>query len=372
MIAKTFQLADAKTLTQLLQYNISARPSNAIKYPPMNLTRRDFLKLSGAGMLALAASQLRLDEALALEAPTSFQGRTTISGVPLYESASFKSKQIKLIGKDQVVGIQSQLTSEGTYNRIWYHLAEGYVHSAEIQPVHTELQPVVTKLERKQALGEITVPFSDTRRAYNIHADRAYRVYYGTTHWVTDIKTNPTDGSVWYRIVDNHLHQYFYLAAEHVRFVPDEELAALSTDVPDALKTVYVDLKSQYVMAFEDERLVLRTRCASGVGRSKTPTGKFETYHKGPSIHMTNEGDPKKDLYDLPGVPWCSFFTGTGIAFHGTYWHNDFGDPRSHGCVNLTNSAAKFLYRWTRPTVPPEANYIQLPKMGTTVHVSQT
>jgi len=123
-------------------------------------------------------------------------------------------------------------------------------------------------------------------------------------------------------------------------------------------------------MAFEDERLILRTRCASGAGRSKTPTGKFETYHKGPSIHMTNEGDPKKDLYVLPGVPWCSFFTSTGIAFHGTYWHNDFGDPRSHGCVNLPNSAAKFLYRWTSPTVPPEADYVNQPKMGTTVHVS--
>ena len=336
----------------------------------MSFTRREFLKLSAAGFLSLALAELRLNEVFALESPVSFQGRTCISGVPLYESASFKAKQVKLIGKDQVVEIQSQLTSEGTYNRVWYRLAEGYIHSAEIQPVHTQLQKPVTKLKRKQALGEVTVPFSDTRRTYNIYADRAYRVYYGSTHWVTAIKTNPTDGSVWYQILDNHLHEYFYLAAEHVRLVPDVELSPLSTDVPDALKTIYVDLKSQYVMAFEDERLVLRTRCASGAGRSKTPTGKFDTYHKGPSIHMTNEGDPKKDLYILPGVPWCSFFTGTGIALHGTYWHNDFGDPRSHGCVNLPNSAAKFLYRWTSPTVPPEADYVHEPKTGTRVHVS--
>jgi lipoprotein-anchoring transpeptidase ErfK/SrfK len=275
-----------------------------------------------------------------------------------------------LIGRDQVLEIQSQLTGDGTYNRIWYRLAEGYVHSGDIQPVHTTLQLPATKLKRKQALGEITVPFSETHRGYNIYSDSSYRAYYGTTHWVTDIKTNPTDGSVWYQIVDNKLQQYFYLAAEHVRLVPDEELSPLSTDVPDALKTIYVDLTSQYVMAFEDERLVLRTRCASGAGRSKTPTGKFETYHKGPSVHMTNDGDPKKDLYDLPGVPWCSFFTSTGMAFHGTYWHNDFGKPRSHGCVNIPNSAAKFLYRWTSPNVPPEADYINQPKTGTTVHVS--
>jgi lipoprotein-anchoring transpeptidase ErfK/SrfK len=340
------------------------------KILPMPITRREFLKLSAAGFLSLALAELRLDEVFALESPVSFQGRTAISGVPLYETPSFKSKQIKLIGKDRVLELQSQLTGEGTYNRIWYHIAEGYVHSAEIQPVHTELQKPVTELKRKQALGEISVPFSDTRHTYNIYAERAYRVYYGSTHWVTDINTNPTDGSVWYRILDNHLEQYFYLAAEHVRFVPDEELSPLSPDVPNALKTIYVDLKSQYIMAFEDDRLVLRTRCASGVGRSKTPTGKFETYHKGPSVHMTNDGEPTKNIYDLPGVPWCSFFTGTGIALHGTYWHNDFGDPRSHGCVNLPNSAAKFLYRWTSPTVPPEADYIHKPKMGTTVHVS--
>jgi hypothetical protein len=46
-----------------------------------------------------------------------------------------------------------------------------------------------------------------------------------------------------------------------------------------------------------------------------------------------------------------------GISLHGTYWHNDFGRPRSHGCVNLSPSAAKWLYRWSMPIVPPEKQY---------------
>jgi lipoprotein-anchoring transpeptidase ErfK/SrfK len=58
--------------------------------------------------------------------------------------------------------------------------------------------------------------------------------------------------------------------------------------------------------------------------------------------------------YELPGVPWCMFFTTTGIALHGTYWHNDFGRPRSHGCVNMRSEDAKWLYRWTLPEVPYE------------------
>jgi lipoprotein-anchoring transpeptidase ErfK/SrfK len=48
------------------------------------------------------------------------------------------------------------------------------------------------------------------------------------------------------------------------------------------------------------------------------------------------------------------YITEGGISFHGTYWHNDYGRPHSHGCINLAPQAAKWLFRWTRPSVPPE------------------
>ena len=87
---------------------------------------------------------------------------------------------------------------------------------------------------------------------------------------------------------------------------------------------------------------------------------------------MTNQGDAVANIYDLPGVPWVSFFTGTGAGFHGTYWHNDYGRPRSHGCVNLTPGDAKFIYRWTGPEVPPETPYLYQPGEGTLVKVVST
>jgi hypothetical protein len=59
------------------------------------------------------------------------------------------------------------------------------------------------------------------------------------------------------------------------------------------------------------------------------------------------------DYFDLPGVPWVCYFTG-GIALHGTYWHNDYGRQRSHGCVNLTPENARWLYLWTEPTAEPD------------------
>ncbi len=335
----------------------------------MTLTRRDFLKLSGAGLLALALADLRLDEARALESPTSFQGRATFSGVQVYDAPSFKAKQQRLrLNKDQVVDILAQTIGDGDYNRIWYRFKEGFTYSGWLQPVHTILQTPVTTLPRPRVLGEVTVPFAETRRYVHPQADRAYRVYYGTTHWITGVYTYDGDGSAWYQVYDKQIDLTFYVNATEMRLVPDDELAALSPDVPDALKSIHVDLRTQYVTAFEGERMVYRSRCSSGAG-PKTPLGDFQTYHKGPSIHMTNEGDTETRVYNLPGVPWVSFFTGNGEAFHGTYWHNDFGIPRSHGCVNLPMSAAKFIYRWTLPTVPPETDYLYVPKTGTAVHI---
>ena len=65
-------------------------------------------------------------------------------------------------------------------------------------------------------------------------------------------------------------------------------------------------------------------------------------------------GDIASNGFDFPGVPWVLYITESGISFHGTYWHNDYGTPHSHGCINMTPQAAKWLYRWTMPTVPPE------------------
>ena len=71
---------------------------------------------------------------------------------------------------------------------------------------------------------------------------------------------------------------------------------------------------------------------------------------KMPAKHM-GDGNLFADLdgYELPGVPWTSFFTSQGHAFHGTYWHNNFGTPMSHGSINMRTEEAKWLFHWVRP-----------------------
>ena len=81
-----------------------------------------------------------------------------------------------------------------------------------------------------------------------------------------------------------------------------------------------------------------------------TPKGRFNIRVKMPSKHM-GDGNLTDDItaYELPGVPWNCFFHETGVATHGTYWHQNYGRKMSHGCVNMTPDEAKWLFRWTMP-----------------------
>jgi lipoprotein-anchoring transpeptidase ErfK/SrfK len=185
-------------------------------------------------------------------------------------------------------------------------------------------------------------------------------MYYETTHWIMSAAINPSDGKIWYQVLDDKWNRHYYAPAEHLRLIMDNELAPLSPDVPEAEKKIQVQLNSQLVFAYENGDPVFITRAATGkafrYGVYATPTGSFMTYYKRPTRHMAS-GDITSDGFDLPGVPWVMYFTEVGLSLHGTFWHNDFGHPKSHGCVNLSPSAAKWLFRWTRPAVPPGEQY---------------
>lgn len=335
------------------------------------ISRRDFLKLAATGTLAYALSDLKLDRAFA-QSPV-IQGLMTFSGTPLYDEPTFLANKIHLFGKDQVVdvtGIEENGEQGNPFNTVWYRVNdEGYSYSGWVLPVETRYQTPKFSIPNDGHVGEITVPFVDAKLDPYVYAKRGYRLYYGSTHWVKKVVVTRDEKSIWYQIYDFHLKKYFYVPTHDMRLVPNDELTLLSPEVPQEDKLIVVERETQMVTAFEGDKMVFSVRCSSGAEGTETPKGEFRTYHKGPSVHMTNQGDALENIYNLPGVPWCSFFTGLGHAFHGTYWHNDYGRPRSHGCVNLTSEEAKFLYRWTLPTVPPEADYIHMPGEGTRVQV---
>ena len=234
------------------------------------------------------------------------------------------------------------------------------MYSGSVQPVRTILnQPQSIALTG--ALAEISVPYTDAFESLEPNAKVVYRLYYETVHWVTASAINSVDGSKWYVLLDDKFNTNYYVHAEHVRLMTPEELTPLSPNISNADKRIEVRLNDQIVLAYEKNNLVFAARVATGgrlrTGTYTTPDGDFLTFHKRPTRHMA-AGDIASNGFDLPGVPWATYITKSGISFHGTYWHNDYGHPRSHGCINLTPQSAKWLFRWTLPSVPIDKEFV--------------
>jgi len=104
-------------------------------------------------------------------------------------------------------------------------------------------------------------------------------------------------------------------------------------------KWIDVDLSSQTTRAYQGNTVVRSMVVSTGIARYPTPTGRFRIYAKYRSVTMSGPG------YYLTGVPHTMYFY-RGYALHGTYWHNNFGTPMSHGCINLTRGDAAWLYSW--------------------------
>ena len=286
-------------------------------------------------------------------------GRVTAREIIFYKEPTTQSKMLGVLKKDTLVKITRVISgeTEPAYNQIWYEIdSEGFAHSGTIQPVQNNTNTPVQEIPSDGTLAEVSVPFTDARWHPDNPYSIPYRLYHGSTFWV--IKTSlSSNGTYWYKIHDDEGYVY-YAEASHLRIQSEEELSTLSPDVPTALKHIEVHLADQVVIAYEDGQPVFMTRAATGAkftsGNFSTPMGKFITNRKRPSRHMV---DNIGSSYNLPGVPWVAYLTKKGVAFHGTYWHNDFGSPRSHGCINLSNQAARWIYRWTTPKVPFEQRY---------------
>lgn len=360
-----------------------------------SLTRRSFLKLGSLGLAAAlgmvipiplnktsAITMENLQEylqgfhdtqSLAKSLPPDQQGRVLDPSVIVYDTPSFDGTQVNRYWHDTVLHLTGLTVGKSidSFNMVWYKLgAEGYVHSGSIQPVFTITNPIVSHIPPEGTLGEVTVPFTDAHQDPGNDEPVAYRFYYATTYWIISIVSDSL-GNQWYEVQDDKWEERYYVLAHHIRIVPAEELTPISPNVPPDRKRVEVHIPEQVMIAFEYDSPVYMARVASGAvfsnGDFSTPTGPHTIFHKRASRHMAR-GNLAANSYDLPGVPWNCYITEEGVAFHGTYWHNNFGKPRSHGCINLTTQASKWLYLWTKPDIPPDQEEIY-EKTGTVVEI---
>jgi lipoprotein-anchoring transpeptidase ErfK/SrfK len=328
------------------------------------LSRRDFLKLSGLALGSLAFNNGFPDPR---EQDLGTVARVTIDQIDLHARPHDTSAIVGNRFRDQLVHIYAPVIDpDGPeyFNNLWYRVWGGYLHSAYLQIVGYHLNEPSSQVSEGGTLVEVTVPYTIAYQNNSRNGWQPWRgepLYFQTTHWATAVEEGP-DGKPWYQIVSelSKLEKY-YAPAKHFRLIPPAEISPLSPDVPADKKRIEVSILEQKLRAFEGDKLVLDTKISSGIPSrtpkgalpTATPKGSFRIYSKNPNKHMgsiTGNPDTENGGFSLPGVPWTCFFEDPGgYAFHGTYWHNNFGFQMSHGCVNLRNEDAKWLFRWTTP-----------------------
>ena len=111
-------------------------------------------------------------------------------------------------------------------------------------------------------------------------------------------------------------------------------------------KWIEVNVTTQQVTAWEGDVPVMSYVVSTGLPNTPTVLGEYNIYWKLEATLMSGPG------YYLPDVPYTMYFY-AGYALHGTYWHSNFGQPMSHGCVNLETGNAQQLFEWAGPVVPP-------------------
>jgi lipoprotein-anchoring transpeptidase ErfK/SrfK len=366
----------------------------------MKLTRKAFIKVIGLGVAGLS-----VNPKLHLQAETKFPtyerlGRVCIIGKVEIKSAPAESSQtIEVIYEDAVIPwLRDVVAKEPNYNffnQRWLETVNGYVYATNIQPVRNIINnPIDQLLPNSMGNGmwaHVTVPYADislvTSPSSNswvkarIDQGLPLRVYYGQVYYIDQIKKGE-DGSIYYRANPNYYGglDMFWVPAEAMHPISPDEISPINPDVEN--KKIVVDVSRQTLSCFEGDREIYYCRVSTGakfdmygnpVEKWSTPLGSYLISRKFISLQMS--GGTTGAPYDLPGIGWVSVFASGGVAIHATVWHNDFGTPKSHGCVNTLPEDANWIFRWSLPHMnydPGKVDITETNTPSTTIQVVES
>lgn len=138
----------------------------------------------------------------------------------------------------------------------------------------------------------------------------------------------------------------------------DPNSKVLGTTTSDGReKWIEVNIAQQMLRAWEGNQVVMEFPISSGKW-FPTPKGTFNIWYKTRFQRMVGGEKELGTYYNLPNVPYNMFFY-QGYALHGAYWHNNFGHPMSHGCVNEPVDMAAKMFAWAGPVVPDGMNAVR-------------
>lgn len=369
------------------------------------------MKIAGLGLGALAfqsrSRPTRSDpidpSAVLPQFPTNTQlGRVAV--YPLFNSTELKSEPnenaptIRLAGQDETLLWERYVVGgnkQGRSNRRWAQVhtgdnVDGFIYAADLQPVrfvpNTPLN--ATPAGKVGFWTEVTVPYVDLQLSGApigpgvkdlVQYNQPIRLYYGQIAWIDQVGSD-SSGKILYRFNEAAQHGwgpgdllYGDGAAFHV--LTEADVAPINPHVDPATKKIVVDATPgrQTLSCLEGQSEVYFCRASTGYSSSdpsfdfSTPTGAQDIFWKTFSIHMGASFKNSASGYDTMAVPWPMFFNGSaGAAIHGTFWHNDFGVQRSHGCVNVSPEDAKWMFRWSGPPLSLDQSDLRLeyPNVG--------
>ena len=357
--------------------------SEMTEYP--KTSRRAFLKMAalGLGGLALPAWAPAVLPGGTLALPEFPQGerlgRVLDGSVILKARPDIDSADVGVLYEDDVVVWLREIVGSRPmwFTQRFVETPDGYIYTPNLQPVQNRPNQPLTQLPDPEGMWvEVTVPYVDLilanppARSPWLEYTPFPRLYYSQIMWVDEIKTGES-GQILYRVSDRYgsFGDIFWAAAEAMRPLSAEEMSPIHPDVAD--KRVLVNLSEQTLSCFEGAREVYFCRVSTGPKvtsddnpkpRWATPIGNHTIWRKLVSVHMT--GGTTGGGYDLPGIGWTVLFSGKGMAIHSTFWHNSYGVPLSHGCVNACPDDAKWIFRWTLPVTPPDTGDITVSGKG--------
>ncbi len=341
-------------------------------------SRRELLKIGALSAGALAFQpHLNLPQT-GTDFPDSERlGRNCIQGVINVRSKpSADADAVGVLYEDAVVAWLREVVGEVPVGRQcarWVETPDGYIYAPSLQPVlnkpNTPLTELPTTSLGKGMWAEVSVPYTPVYLENDkpvspwlqeaVQNNQTPRLYYSQILWIDDIRTG-SDGQVQYRINERYgPGDLFWSPGEAFRPLTDEEIQPISPDVENKKIVVDVTPTRQILTCYEGNSEVYACQISSGakwnsdgeiVDKWGTPVGDTHIWRKTISIHMI--GGSAGGGYDLAGIGWSTFFDENGVAIHSTFWHNEYGTPKSHGCVNASPDDAKFVFRWTTPKIP--------------------
>ena len=376
-----------------------------------NITRRDFLKLSGvglAGLGALAFNRYKTFDFETLASPKRLPqfpaspiiGRVVDPGIDLRSHPTNDpnlNTSVAKLGADTLVEWNREVLGNvigGLNNQRYVETPQGYIYSSVLQPTRNLPNAPIAEMPAGSPgfWAEVTVPYVDLAHdgvvaspwlqdhiLYNFPP----RLYYGQVVWMDQVRN--TNGFPEYRWNEDAGHGYGYGAYGELfwadgaafKILTDADIAPINPDIDPNDKRIDVDLDYQTLSCYEGNTEVFFCRISSGLkydpetgglsDKLATPVGNLFTHWKIISLNMT--AGSFQSGYSTPAVPWSTMISGDGIAIHGAFWHNAFGEKRSHGCINVTPEDAKWIFRWTTPYISTAQNEMRLslPDHGTIV-----